>query len=312
MNHDFLDLSALSKESARIIIDEAHARKAARHGFAKAQVDADAPLAGHMLAMIFDMPSTRTRLSFDLAMRQLGGQTMMINQSESQLGRGESIADTARVISRFSDVVMIRTGSHKNIEDFSTQAAVPVINGLTSFSHPCQIMADVQTFEEHKGPVKGKKIAWFGDGNNVAVSFIHAAVLFDFHLVLAVPEAFMVPEHVLAWARAQGGQIDITQDASAAADGASALVTDCWVSMADDPETSAARMAAFAAYRVTSDLMQKGDDPIFMHCLPAYRGKEVSEDVIDGVNSVIFDEAENRLHAQKAILTYCLGKSHGA
>jgi len=311
MNHDFLDLSALTKPDARAIIDEAHARKAARSGLPSAQADHDAPLSGHMLAMLFDMPSTRTRLSFDLAMRQLGGQTMMLNQSESQLGRGESIADTARVLSRFSDAVMIRTGSHQGIEEFAKHASIPVINGLTSFSHPCQIMADIQTFEEHKGAVTGKKIAWFGDGNNVAVSFVHAAVLFDFDLALAMPEAFMVPESVLAWARAQGGRINVTQDLNAAAEGASALVTDCWVSMADDPETAATRMAAFEHFRITDDLMARGDDPIFMHCLPAYRGKEVSEEVIDGPRSVIFDEAENRLHAQKAILTYCLGQSRG-
>lgn len=308
MIRHFLDLSDLSALQARAIIDAAHARKAARHGWSKGLVDADQLLAGKVLTMIFDKPSTRTRLSFDLAIRQLGGQSIILNQSDSQLGRGETVADTARVVARFSDIVMIRTGAHETLTEFATMSDVPVINGLTAFSHPCQIMADVMTFEEHKGPIAGKKLAWFGDGNNVAVSFIHAAALFDFELVLAVPEAFMVPTAVREWARAKGARVSFTQDPAVAAQGADALITDCWVSMSDDPKTAEARAAAFAPYQVTGHLMGLGNDPIFMHCLPAYRGKEVAADVMDGARSVIFDEAENRLHAQKAILVHCLAE----
>lgn len=308
MVRHFLDLSDLTPQAARAILDAAHARKAQRAGFSRGMTDPDQPLAGKILTMIFDKPSTRTRLSFDLAMRQLGGQVIILNQSDSQLGRGETVADTARVVSRFCDAVMIRTGAHVTLTEFAAQADVPVINGLTAHSHPCQIMADIQTFEEHKGPIKGKKIAWFGDGNNVAVSFVHAAALFDFELVLAVPEEFMLPRAVLDWAHQNGAKVACTSEPKEAASGAAALVTDCWVSMSDDPKTATARAAAFAPYQVNEALMALSDDAIFMHCLPSYRDKEVTTAVIDGPNSVIFDEAENRLHAQKAILTYCLSE----
>lgn len=308
MVRHFLDLSDLTPQAARAILDAAHARKAQRVGFSRGMPDPDQPLAGKILTMIFDKPSTRTRLSFDMAMRQLGGQVIILNQSDSQLGRGETVADTARVVSRFCDAVMIRTGAHDTLTEFAAQADVPVINGLTAHSHPCQIMADIQTFEEHKGPIKGKKIAWFGDGNNVAVSFVHAAALFDFELVLAVPEEFMLPREVLDWAHQIGAKVTCTSDPKEAALGAAALVTDCWVSMSDDPKTATARAAAFAPYQVNEALMELSDDAIFMHCLPAYRDKEVTTAVIDGPNSVIFDEAENRLHAQKAILSYCLSE----
>lgn len=309
MVRHFLDLSDLTQQEARHLLDAAHERKARRAGFSRGTEDLDRPLAGKILTMIFDKPSTRTRLSFDLAMRQLGGQVIILNQADSQLGRGETVSDTARVVSRFCDIVMIRTGAHEIITEFAAQADVPVINGLTAHSHPCQIMADIQTFEEHKGPIKGQKIAWFGDGNNVAVSFVHAAALFDFELVLAVPEDFMVPQDVLTWAKKQGAKVSCTTDPTAAASGAAAIITDCWVSMNDNPETAAARAAAFAPYQVNEALMAQSDNAIFMHCLPAYRDKEVASAVIDGPNSVIFDEAENRLHAQKAILAFCLGEA---
>ena len=307
----FLDLADLQGTQLRDLLDAAASRKAARAGLPKAAVDADAPLAGHMLTMIFDKPSTRTRLSFDLAMRQLGGQTMVLNQSDMQLGRGESVSDTAQVLSRFSDVVMLRTGPHETLTELAAEAAIPVINGLTAHSHPCQIVADLMTFEEHKGKLAGQRLAWLGDGNNVAVSFVQAAALLDFELALAVPEAFAVPQAEIEAARAKGAKITLCATAEEAASGAAALITDCWVSMSDDPATAEKRAAAFAPYQVTADLMALGDTPIFMHCLPAYRDSEVTAEVMDGPHSVVFDEAENRAHAQKAVLLYCLEKLHG-
>lgn len=306
MTKDFINLSDLTPDIGRLLIDAAHARKAKRVGRSRGFVDVDQPLAGYVLSMIFDKPSTRTRLSFDMAMRQLGGQAISLNQSDMQLGRGETVADTAEVMSRFSDAVMIRTGAHETLTEFAQHASIPVINGLTAYSHPCQIMADIMTFEEHKGPIAGQKLAWFGDGNNVAVSFVEAAALFGFELSLAVPEAFAVPETVISAARERGAQITVTQSPEEAARGAAALITDCWVSMTDDPATAGAREAAFLPFQVTQALMALGDDAIFMHCLPAYREKEVTSEVMDGPASVIFDEAENRLHAQKSILLYCL------
>ena len=306
----FLDLSDLTGDTLRVILDAAQTRKAARQGMPSGMVDADAPLDGHVLAMIFEKPSTRTRLSFDLAMRQLGGQTMVLNQSDMQLGRGETIDDTAQVVSRFADTIMLRTGPHESLTALAAAARVPVINGLTAHSHPCQIVADLMTFEEHKGRLAGQKLCWLGDGNNVAVSFVHAAALLDFELALAVPDAFAVPQAEIDAARAKGARIELVDDPAEAADGAAALITDCWVSMSDDPQTAEKRAAAFAPYQVTQALMDKGDAPIFMHCLPAYRGSEVTAQVMDGPQSVVFDEAENRAHAQKAVLLYCLGKLH--
>jgi ornithine carbamoyltransferase len=305
----FIDLSDLTKAQARALLDDAHQRKAARAGLPKGTADADAPLTGYTLAMVFNQPSTRTRLSFDLGMRQLGGQTMIINQTETQLGRGESIGDTAQVVSRFADIVMVRTGPHEGITEFAQKADIPVINGLTAFSHPCQIIADLQTFEEHKGKLSGQRIAWLGDGNNVLVSFIHASALFDFELAIACPHDFMPPADVVAQAQADGARITLCETPEQAASGAACVVTDCWVSMSDDPKTAEKRAAAFAPYQVTEDIMALGDEAIFMHCLPAYRDSEVTAQVIDGPRSVIFDEAENRCHAQKAILTFCLNLS---
>ena len=304
----FLDLADLHETQLRDLLDAALARKAARAGMSKGAVDKDAPLAGHALAMIFEKPSTRTRLSFDLGMRQLGGQTMVLNQSDMQLGRGESIADTAQVISRFADIAMLSTGPHEKLSELARHASIPVINGLTAHSHPCQIIADLMTFEEHKGRLAGQKLAWLGDGNNVAVSFVHAAALVDFELALAVPQDFAVPQAEIDAARARGAKISLYDSAEEAATGASALITDCWVSMSDDPQEAEKRAAAFAPYQVTQALMDKGDAPIFMHCLPAYRDREVTAEVMDGPASVVFDEAENRAHAQKAVLLHCLGK----
>jgi ornithine carbamoyltransferase len=306
-NH-FLDLADLPDGQLRHLLDAAAARKAARAGKPKGAVDDDAPLAGHLLAMVFEKPSTRTRLSFDMGMRQLGGQTVILNQNDMQLGRGESIADTAEVISRFADMAMLRTGPHETLKELAAHAHVPVINGLTAYSHPCQIVADLMTFEEHKGALAGQKLAWLGDGNNVALSFVHAAAQLDFELALATPDDFSVAGVELEAARAQGAKITVCANAEEAAQGAAALMTDCWVSMSDDPQEADARAKAFQPYQVTQALMDRGDDPIFMHCLPAYRDSEVTAEVIDGPRSVVFDEAENRAHAQKAIMLHCLGR----
>lgn len=301
----FLDIGDLDKDALRGILDAGHARKAARQGLPKGALDTDAPLQGRILAMLFDKPSTRTRVSFDVAMRQLGGSTLVLNQADMQLGRGEPLSDTAQVLSRYVDAMMVRTGAHENIIELANHASVPVINGLTARSHPCQIIADIMTFEEHRGSIEGKKIAWLGDGNNVSVSWIHAAALLRFELHLAVPDAFAPPQEVIDWAQGQGASITIDNDAESAVKGAVAVTTDCWVSMSDDTDTAAKRAQAFLPYQVTEELMSLGDEAIFLHCLPAYRGKEVVAEVIDGARSVIFDEAENRAHAQKAILHWC-------
>ena len=307
-HHHFLDLADLADGQLRQLLDAAAARKAARTGLPKGAVDEDAPLDGYLLAMVFEKPSTRTRLSFDMGMRQLGGQTVILNQSDMQLGRGESIADTAQVISRFADIAMLRTGPHETLSELAAHAHVPVINGLTAYSHPCQIVADLMTFEEHKGTLAGQKLAWLGDGNNVALSFVHAAAQVDFELALACPPDFSIAEAEIAAARDKGAKVTLHESAEAAAEGAAALITDCWVSMSDDPQEAEARAAAFQPYQVTQALMDSGDAPIFMHCLPAYRDSEVTGEVIDGPRSVVFDEAENRAHAQKAIMLHCLGR----
>jgi ornithine carbamoyltransferase len=264
------------------------------------------PLAGKMLAMIFEKPSTRTRVSFEVGMRQLGGEVVVLNARDMQSGRGESTADTARVLSRYVDAIMLRTDRVSRLHELAQYATVPVINGLTDTSHPCQLMADVLTFEEHRGPIAGQVIAWCGDGNNVARSWIEAAVRFGFTLRLATPDALRPPTALLDWARAQGGRIELTDDPETAVAGARAVVTDTWVSMADDPNES--RHNLLAPYRVTSRLMARAaPDAIFLHCLPAHRGEEVTAEVIDGPQSVVFDEAENRLHAQKGVLAWALG-----
>lgn len=300
----FLDLSTLDAPTLRKIIDMAHAmKKAGKKTPAKFR---PAGIEEKTLAMIFEKPSTRTRVSFDVAMRQLGGQTLSLNNTDLQLGRGESIADTARVLSRYIDAIMIRANSHDTLLELAKYATVPVVNGLTDKSHPCQVMADIMTFEEHKGPIKGHAVAWVGDGNNVAVSWMHAAVRFGFELRVACPDVLRPEQSEIDWVKREKGAVTYGSDAMKAVRGVDCVVTDTWVSMG---QTDAARRKKMLEpYGVDAQMMKAADkDAIFMHCLPAYRGKEVTEDVIDGPQSVVFDEAENRLHVQKAILAWSLG-----
>ena len=300
----FLDISALDSKTLRRILDSAHAMK-------KAGKRVPAPLRPKgiedlVLVMIFEKPSTRTRVSFDIAMRQLGGGALSINHTDLQLGRGESVADTARVLSRYADAIMIRANSHETLQELARHATVPVVNGLTDKSHPCQVMADVMTFEEHLGPIKGRTVAWIGDGNNVAVSWMHAAAKFGFSLRLACPDQLMPEGEALEWAKAQKADIALTSDPKKAVKGVDCVVTDTWVSMGQSDASK--RKEILAPFGVDAKLMSEAaKGAIFMHCLPAYRGLEVSEDVLSGPQSVIWDEAENRLHAQKAILAWCLG-----
>lgn len=306
-NSHFIDLKDIPAETLRHILDTGRKWKEARRHLPKGAVDEGAPLAGHALAMIFEKSSTRTRISFEMAMKQLGGEAIILQGGNMQLGRGETIADTARVISRYVDAIMIRANTHEAVVELAEEGSVPVINALTDHSHPCQIMADMMTIEEHRGPVKGKKLAWLGDGNNVATSLIEAAVKFDFTLMLGCPEQFAPYEDVLDWAEREGGDIHVVTDPEAAVWDADAIFTDTWVSMGDDRTGN--RVKALEAYRVDDALMAKAaDDALFLHCLPAHRGEEVTNSVIDGPQSVVWDEAENRLHAQKAILAWCLGK----
>jgi ornithine carbamoyltransferase len=293
----FLDLDRIDAAQLRRILD---------HGFAfKRGADRSQPLKGKMLAMIFEKPSTRTRLSFEVAMKQLGGDCAVMSASDSQMSRGETPADTARVLSRYVDAIMIRTTQASKLDELAQHATVPVINGLTDTSHPCQLMADVMTLEEHKGTAAGKIVAWSGDGNNVAVSWMQAAARFDFELRLACPAELAPPRRVLDWARAQGGRVRLTTDPGEAVAGADCVVTDTWVSMG--VEANVNRHNMLAPYRVDERLMAKAKpDAVFMHCLPAKRGEEVTAGVIDGPQSVVWDEAENRLHAQKGILAWCL------
>ncbi|MCR5858345.1 ornithine carbamoyltransferase [Mesorhizobium sp. J428] len=296
----FTDLSLVSAEDLRRILDDAKVRKAAQ----KAGT-AEQPFAGKVLAMIFDKPSTRTRVSFDVAMRQLGGSTIMLTGAEMQLGRSESIGDTARVLSRYVDAIMIRTTAHERMTELAENATVPVINGLTDDTHPCQIMADVMTFEEHRGAVKDRVIAWSGDGNNVLHSLIEGSARFGYKLNMAVPEGSEPEQRYVDWARKNGGRLTVGHSPEEAVAGADAVVTDCWVSM--NQEHRARGHNVFLPFQVNADLMAKAkSDALFMHCLPAHRGEEVTDEVIDGPNSVVFDEAENRLHAQKAVLAWCL------
>ena len=300
----FLDLDVIPAEDLRSITDGAIALKRRRASQGKAALPR--PLAGRTLAMIFDQPSTRTRVSFDVGMRELGGETLMLTGAEMQLGRGETIADTARVLSRYVDAIVIRTLEKALVEELAHYASVPVINGLTKASHPCQVMADVMTFEEHRGPIGGRVVAWSGDANNVMVSWAHAAQRFGFEMRVASPPDLAPKPDLLAWAKANGARISVTADPLEAVRGADVVVSDCWVSMGDD-ETSN-RHNLLAPYQVNARLMAEADPrALFMHCLPAHRGEEVTDEVIDGPQSVVFDEAENRLHAQKGILAWCLG-----
>ncbi len=298
----FLDLKDLPAETLRAVLDASAAMKARRR---RGEPPAERPLAGKYLGMVFDRPSTRTRVSFDVAMRELGGETLMLTGSEMQLGRGETIGDTAQVLSRFVDAIMIRILDHGLMLELAENATVPVINALTKVSHPCQIMADLLTFEEHRGPIQGRTVAWSGDGNNVLASWVHAAARFDFTLNVAAPPELAPPASVMAWAKAEGARVNLTTDAFAAVDGADAVVTDCWVSMGDDDGEH--RHNLLSPYQVNAKLMAAAaKDAIFMHCLPAHRGEEVTAEIMDGPQSVVFDEAENRLHAQKGVLAWCL------
>jgi ornithine carbamoyltransferase len=294
----FLDLDQFEGAALRAMLIQANALRVQNEpGLA----------AGKVLVMIFEKPSTRTRVSFEVGMKELGGSCVVLGERDSQLGRGETIADTARVLSRYADAIMIRTDDPGKLTELAEYASVPVINGLTDASHPCQIMADIMTFEDHLGAIEGKQIAWIGDGNNVAVSWLHAAVRLGFQFRCATPASLSLPKVLIEWAHAEGADILVTDDAAAAAAGADCIVTDTWVSMGDD-EDRARRNQLLAPYQVDAKLMAKaGPDALFMHCLPAHRGDEVTEEVIDGAQSVVWDEAENRLHAQKGILAWCLG-----
>jgi ornithine carbamoyltransferase len=297
----FLDIHRLDSKTLRRILTLARTLKRGR-----ATGKSRTLLAGKTLVMIFEKPSTRTRVSFQVAMQQLGGHVVVMSEAESQLGRGETAADTARVLSRYADVVMIRTDDPRKLEELEAYGTVPVINGLTDSSHPCQIMADVMTFEEHRGPIKGRVVAWSGDGNNVAQSWIHAAVRFGFTLRLACPKTLRPAAAVLKWAKTENGDVTVTDDAAEAVKGADLVLADTWVSMGDGD--AATRRRLLRPYRVDKALMARADrNALFMHCLPAHREEEVTSDVMDGPQSVVWDEAENRLHAQKAILAWCLG-----
>jgi ornithine carbamoyltransferase len=301
MVRHFLDIHRLSAEDLRAILDDAHARKKARQGWPKGRVDADAPARDRVLAMVFEKNSTRTRFSFDAAIRQLGGSAIIANAADMQLGRGEPVEDTAKVLSRMVDAVMIRANDHEDVERFARVSTVPVINALTDRSHPCQILADLLTIEEHRGPVRGKTIAWVGDGNNVCHSFMHAAPKLGFTLNVACPAEYHPDLRDLAKG---GDHVHLTSDPREAVRGADVVVTDTWVSMGDQDYED--RLAAFEAYGVDDALMDEAaEDAVFLHCLPAHRGEEVSDAVIDGPRSLVWDEAENRIHAQKAVLAWC-------
>jgi ornithine carbamoyltransferase len=307
MNRHFLNLSDAGGVAIAAMISDAIDRKAARQGWPKGKADADAPLAGHTLGMIFEKNSTRTRASFEMAIKQLGGDSMFMASGQMQLGRGETIADTARVLSRYVDAIMIRTDDHAKIEELAHHATVPVINGLTDLSHPCQIVADLLTLVEHGKALPGLEVAWLGDGNNVLHSIIEAAGLMKFNVRIGVPQGYDCDASFIDAARAQGAQIMVTRDAMEAAAGADVIVTDTWVSMGQEHAHN--KIAAMMPYQVDERLMAAAKpDAKFLHCLPAHRDEEVTGAVIDGPQSLIWDEAENRLHAQKSILLWCFGK----
>ena len=298
MRH-FIDLKNFSTDTLQMILDHAQAMKQAQ----RAGASHEQPLAGKTVAMIFEKPSTRTRVSFEVGIVQLGGTPLVLSAQDLQLGRGETIEDTARVLSRYVDAIMIRCFDHDTALSLAEHATVPVINALTNRSHPCQLMADLQTMIEYHGPLAGQTVAWLGDGNNVASSWVEAAALFGFQLRMACPYGYAPPAELLAWARAKGGNIILTEDVAEAVDQVQSVVTDVWVSMGQE---GGSQQQDLAAYQVNEEVMkQAAGDAIFMHCLPAKRGLEVSTAVIDGPQSAVFDEAENRLHAQKAILAWC-------
>jgi ornithine carbamoyltransferase len=296
----FLDLNVIPRRQLREMIHTGRTLKKKRDGGRR-------PLAGRTLAMIFERPSTRTRVSFEVAMRQLGGDAITLTAEEMQLGRGETLADTARVLSRYVDAIMIRTLDHQQLMELAAFATVPVINGLTKRSHPCQVLADVMTFEEHRGAIEGQIVAWSGDANNVLTSWMHAADRFKFELRVATPPELRPERSLLDWIKSARAAIRICTDPEEAVKGADCVVTDTWISMGD--RNGARRHNLLKRYQVNARLMARAKpDAIFMHCLPAHRGEEVTDDVMDGPHSVVFDEAENRLHAQKGILTWCLAE----
>ncbi|RBW56239.1 ornithine carbamoyltransferase [Ruegeria sp. A3M17] len=307
MNH-FLDIHKTDAGDLRTMIDQAGAMKQARLGRPKAALDDEQPLKDRMVALIFEKPSTRTRVSFDVGVRQMGGQTMVLSGKDMQLGHGETIADTARVLSRYVDMIMIRTFDETILTEMSEYSDVPVINGLTDRTHPCQIMADVLTFEEHRGPIAGKKVVWTGDGNNVCASFLHAAGQFGFDFTFTGPAQLDPEEEFMGLAHQKGSKIVVERDPYKAVEGADLVVADTWVSMHDSQSAKERRHNMLRPYQVNAELMSHAkSDALFMHCLPAHREEEATSEVMDGPNSVIFDEAENRLHAQKAVMRWCLG-----
>ncbi|RBI84263.1 ornithine carbamoyltransferase [Rhodosalinus halophilus] len=307
MTH-FLDIHTTDPADLRAMIDEARRMKGARQGRPRGAPDAEQPLAGRIVALIFEKPSTRTRVSFDVGVRQMGGQTMVLSGADMQLGHGETIADTARVLSRYVDLVMIRTFDEAVLQEMAEHADIPVINGLTDRTHPCQIMADVMTYEEHRGPIAGRKVVWSGDGNNVCASWLQAAGQFGFDLTFTGPAQLDPEQEWIRFARDRGAEVRIERDPMAAAADADLIVTDTWVSMHDAQSARERRHNLLRPYQVNERLMAAAKpDALFMHCLPAHREEEATSGVMDGPQSVIFDEAENRLHAQKAILRWCLG-----
>ena len=307
MTRHFLDLNDAGADALAAMINDAMSRKAARADWPKGRADADAPLGGRVLAMIFEKNSTRTRVSFDMAMRQLGGSALVLDAGTTQLGRGETIADTARVLSRMVDAIMLRTDDHAKLEELAHYASVPVINGLTDQSHPCQIVADLQAIVEHGKALPGLELAWLGDGNNVLSSIVEAAGLLKFNIRIAVPAGYDPDPGYIDRAREQGARITLTRDAAQAVAGAQVVVTDTWVSMGQTD--GAAKLAAMAHYQVNPALMAgAASDVLFLHCLPAHRGEEVTDAVIDGARSAVWDEAENRLHAQKSVLRWVFGQ----
>lgn len=307
MTRHFLNLTDAGGDAVAAMLNDAIDRKAARKGFTKGRADGDAPLAGHVLAMVFEKNSTRTRVSFDVAMRQLGGSALILDAGTTQLGRGETIADTARVLSRMADAIMLRTDDHAKVEELAHHATVPVINGLTDLSHPCQIMADLLTVIEHGKALPGLEVAWLGDGNNVLNSIVEAAGLMQFNVRIGVPEGYESDAGFIARAQAGGARVTLHRDAAEAARGADVVVTDTWISMGQDH--AEAKLRAMAPYQVNDALMaQAKADALFLHCLPAHRGEEVTDSVIDGARSVVWDEAENRIHAQKSVLRWVFGQ----
>jgi ornithine carbamoyltransferase len=302
----FLDISDFDAATLNAIITTARAMKDARKGLTKGLREKGEPLKGHMLALIFERPSTRTRVSFEVGMRQLGGETLVLSSNDMQLGRGETIADTAKVLSRYVDAIMIRAARHSSLTELAAAATVPVINGLTNLTHPCQVMADVMTLEEHVAPLKDLTVSWVGDGNNVAASWIHAVGRMGGKLRIGTPKQLSPSPEVMAWAKAQGADVEVMTSPEDAVSGAHCVIADAWVSMHDTD--AASRHNLLQPYQVNKRLMEAaGPDAKFMHCLPAHRGEEVTDEVMDSPNSLVFDEAENRLHIQKSILLHCLG-----